>query len=73
MKTKANGQSKRVELGHYIVADPLMAKLPETSTPLTTRPHIFEDYFYPEAVDPKTGKPCAEEKEGELVLTTLVK
>ncbi len=36
-------------------------------------PHIFEDYFYPEIIDPKTGKPCDEEQEGELVLTTLGK
>jgi phenylacetate-CoA ligase len=36
-------------------------------------PHIFEDYFYPETVDPKTGKSCAEGEEGELVLTTLGK
>jgi phenylacetate-CoA ligase len=36
-------------------------------------PHIFEDYFYPEIVDPKTGKPCKEEEEGELILTTLGK
>ncbi len=36
-------------------------------------PHIFEDYFYPEIIDPKTGQPCADEEEGELVLTTLGK
>jgi phenylacetate-CoA ligase len=36
-------------------------------------PHIFEDYFYPEIVDPKTGQPCADGEEGELVLTTLGK
>jgi phenylacetate-CoA ligase len=36
-------------------------------------PHIFEDYFYPEIIDPKTGKPCAKGEEGELVLTTLGK
>ena len=36
-------------------------------------PHIFEDYFYPEIIHPKTGKPCAEDEEGELVLTTLGK
>jgi phenylacetate-CoA ligase len=36
-------------------------------------PHIFEDYFYPEIVDPKTGKPCVDGEEGELVLTTLGK
>ena len=36
-------------------------------------PHIFEDYFYPEIVDPKTGRPCAPGEEGELVLTTLGK
>jgi phenylacetate-CoA ligase len=36
-------------------------------------PHIFEDYFYPEIVDPKTGRPCADGEEGELVLTTLGK
>ncbi|HWI56469.1 MAG TPA: phenylacetate--CoA ligase [Bacillota bacterium] len=36
-------------------------------------PHIFEDHFYPEIIDPKTGTPCADEEEGELVLTTLSK
>ncbi len=36
-------------------------------------PHIFEDLFYPEIVDPKTGQPCPDEAEGELVLTTLCK
>ncbi len=36
-------------------------------------PHIFEDYFYPEIIDPKTLQPCADGEEGELVLTTLAK
>jgi phenylacetate-CoA ligase len=36
-------------------------------------PHIFEDHFYPEIIDPKTGKVLADEAEGELVLTTLSK
>ena len=36
-------------------------------------PHIFEDYFYPEIIDPKTGKNLGESEEGELVLTTLGK
>ncbi len=36
-------------------------------------PHIFEDYFYPEIIDPKTGKTLGDEEEGELVLTTLGK
>ena len=35
--------------------------------------HIFEDYFYPEIIDPATGDPAAEGEEGELVLTTLAK
>ncbi|MEI7731299.1 MAG: phenylacetate--CoA ligase [Verrucomicrobiota bacterium] len=35
--------------------------------------HIFEDYFYPEIIDPKTGKVLPDEAEGELVLTTLCK
>ncbi len=38
-----------------------------------TGPHIFEDYFYPEIIHLKTGKPCADGEEGELVLTTLGK
>ncbi len=41
--------------------------------PCQAGPHIFEDYFYPEIIDPKTGEPCAEGEEGELVLTTLGK
>ena len=36
-------------------------------------PHIFEDWFYPEIIDLKTGKPVADGEEGELVLTTLGK
>jgi len=35
--------------------------------------HIFEDHFYPEIVDPETGRPLPAESEGELVLTTLSK
>ena len=34
---------------------------------------IFEDHFYPEIVDPKTGEPLPDGEEGELVLTTLSK
>jgi phenylacetate-CoA ligase len=35
--------------------------------------HIFEDHFYPEIVDLKSGEPLPEGAEGELVLTTLSK
>ena len=35
--------------------------------------HVWEDHFYPEVVDPRTGEPVEEGKEGELVLTTLTK
>ncbi len=35
--------------------------------------HVFEDHFYPEIVDPKTGQVVPEGTEGELVLTTLSK
>lgn len=35
--------------------------------------HIWEDHFYPEIIDPETGEPLPEGKEGELVLTTLTK
>jgi len=34
---------------------------------------VFEDHFYPEIVDPKTGEPLPDGREGELVLTTLSK
>ncbi len=36
-------------------------------------PHIFEDHFYPEIIDPKTLQPVPDGVEGELVLTTLSK
>ncbi len=36
-------------------------------------PHIFEDMFYPEVLDPETGQPVPDGVEGELVLTTLCK
>jgi phenylacetate-CoA ligase len=35
--------------------------------------HIFEDHFYPEIIDPETGKVLPDGQEGELVLTTLSK
>lgn len=33
--------------------------------------HVNEDHFFPEVVDPQTGNPLPEGKEGELILTTL--
>ena len=36
-------------------------------------PHIFEDMFYPEIIDPRTLEPLPDGTEGELVLTTLCK
>ncbi len=36
-------------------------------------PHIWEDHFYPEIVDPETGAPVAEGQLGELVFTSLTK
>ncbi|MBO4633557.1 MAG: phenylacetate--CoA ligase [Lentisphaeria bacterium] len=35
--------------------------------------HVFEDYFYPEIVDPDTLEVLPDGEEGELVLTTLMK
>ncbi|MGN6582266.1 MAG: phenylacetate--CoA ligase PaaK [Rhizobiaceae bacterium] len=35
--------------------------------------HIWEDYFYPEIIDPETGEPVAEGEKGELVFTSLTK
>lgn len=35
--------------------------------------HIFEDYFFPEIVDPKTLEPIPDGETGELVITTLTK
>ena len=36
-------------------------------------PHIFEDHFLAEIVDPKTLEPVPDGEEGELVITTLSK
>ncbi len=36
-------------------------------------PHIWEDHFYPEVIDPETGMPVSEGKTGELVFTTLTR
>jgi phenylacetate-CoA ligase len=36
-------------------------------------PHVFEDMFYPEIIDPDTCDVLPDETEGELVLTTLCK
>jgi len=34
---------------------------------------IWEDFFYPEIIDPTTGEPVADGEEGELVFTSLTK
>ena len=36
-------------------------------------PHIWEDHFYPEIVDPVSGEALADGQEGELVFTSLSK
>ncbi len=36
-------------------------------------PHIFEDHFYPEIIDPDTGENLPDGAEGELVVTSLSK
>jgi len=36
-------------------------------------PHIWEDHFYPEVIDPATGKVLPDGEIGELVFTTLTK
>ena len=35
--------------------------------------HIYSDVFYPEIIDPETGKPVPDGEDGELVITTLTK
>ncbi|MEM2935449.1 MAG: phenylacetate--CoA ligase [Candidatus Thermoplasmatota archaeon] len=35
--------------------------------------HLWEDHFFPEIIDPKTGEKIEKEEKGELVLTTLTK
>jgi phenylacetate-CoA ligase len=36
-------------------------------------PHIWEDHFYPEVIDPQTGEVLPDGELGELVFTTLTK
>lgn len=36
-------------------------------------PTVWEDHFYPEIINPETGKPVADGEMGELVFTTLTK
>jgi len=35
--------------------------------------HVNEDLFYPEIIDPETGKPLPEGEKGELIFTTLTR
>lgn len=35
--------------------------------------HVYEDYFYPEVLDPVNHTPCKDGETGELVFTTLAK
>jgi len=35
--------------------------------------HVFEDHFYPEIIDPQTGRVLPDGEKGELVITTLTK
>ena len=36
-------------------------------------PHLWEDHFYPEIIDPASGRVLSDGEPGELVLTTLTK
>lgn len=36
-------------------------------------PHVWEDHFYPEIIDPETGEVLPDGESGELVLTSLTK
>jgi phenylacetate-CoA ligase len=36
-------------------------------------PAIWEDHFYPEIIDPETGRVCGDGERGELVFTSLTK
>jgi phenylacetate-CoA ligase len=36
-------------------------------------PHVWEDHFFPEIVDPATGQPVPDGEPGELVFTSLTK
>lgn len=36
-------------------------------------PHVWEDHFFPEIVDPETGEPLRDGEAGELVFTSLTK
>ncbi len=36
-------------------------------------PHVWEDHFYPEVIDPETGETLPDGERGELVLTTLTR
>jgi phenylacetate-CoA ligase len=36
-------------------------------------PHLWEDHFYPEIVDPETGRVLSDGEPGELVITSLTK
>lgn len=36
-------------------------------------PHLWEDHFYPEIINPETGEIMADGEEGELVFTSLTK
>jgi len=39
----------------------------------SNRLHVFEDHFYPEIIDPKTGEVLPYGERGEIVFTTLTK
>lgn len=36
-------------------------------------PHLWEDHFLPEVIDPETGEPLPDGEQGELVFTSLTK
>jgi phenylacetate-CoA ligase len=52
-----------------IIGPGVAAECAETKDGLT----FWEDHFYPEIVDPKSGEPLADGEKGELVITSLTK
>jgi len=52
-----------------VIGPGVAAECAETKDGLT----VWEDHFYPEIVDPKSGEPLPDGEKGELVITSLTK
>ncbi len=73
MRTEVERRTRIRAVDIYGLSEVMGPGVAQESGETRDGPHIWEDHFYPEVVDPITGEVLPDGEEGELVFTSLTK